>query len=50
MGWDYIQMFDFELETLEKRDAGLVDIYHSRMSLPIPTTNQRVPFKVFHLV
>ncbi|GMT00318.1 hypothetical protein PENTCL1PPCAC_22492, partial [Pristionchus entomophagus] len=39
------EMFDFELETLEKRDAGLVDIYHSRMSLPIPTTNQRVPFK-----
>ena len=40
------QMFDLEAETLEKNDNGLVDIYHTRFSIPIPTTNQRVPFKV----
>uniref|UniRef100_A0A1I7THC6 Reverse transcriptase domain-containing protein n=1 Tax=Caenorhabditis tropicalis TaxID=1561998 RepID=A0A1I7THC6_9PELO len=38
-------MFDFQEETLEKHDEELTDIYHTRMNFPIPTTNQRFPFK-----
>ncbi|EGT39281.1 hypothetical protein CAEBREN_18895 [Caenorhabditis brenneri] len=39
------EMFDFQEETLEKHDEELTDIYHTRMNFPIPTTNQRFPFK-----
>uniref|UniRef100_A0A0K0CYE5 DUF2769 domain-containing protein n=1 Tax=Angiostrongylus cantonensis TaxID=6313 RepID=A0A0K0CYE5_ANGCA len=40
------EMFDFQEEMLTKRDEELTDIHHTRFSLPIPSTNQRLPFKV----
>ncbi|KAE9421256.1 hypothetical protein Angca_001112 [Angiostrongylus cantonensis] len=39
------EMFDFQEEMLTKRDEELTDIHHTRFSLPIPSTNQRLPFK-----
>uniref|UniRef100_A0A0N4WVV7 BEACH-type PH domain-containing protein n=1 Tax=Haemonchus placei TaxID=6290 RepID=A0A0N4WVV7_HAEPC len=39
------EVFDFQEETLIKRDEELVDIRHTRFSLPIPSTDQRLPFK-----
>ncbi|VDL72319.1 unnamed protein product [Nippostrongylus brasiliensis] len=39
------EMFDFQEETLMKRDEHLIDINHTRFSLPVPSTNQRLPFK-----
>ncbi|KAK6728206.1 hypothetical protein RB195_005701 [Necator americanus] len=38
-------VFDIQEETLMKRDEELVDIHHTRLSLPIPSTDQRLPFK-----
>ncbi|EPB69237.1 hypothetical protein ANCCEY_11672 [Ancylostoma ceylanicum] len=38
-------VFDFQEETLMKRDEELIDIHHTRFSLPIPSTDQRLPFK-----
>ncbi|VDM72746.1 unnamed protein product [Strongylus vulgaris] len=38
-------IFDFQQETLMKRDEELIDISHTRISLPIPGSNQRLPFK-----
>ncbi|KAK6026809.1 hypothetical protein OSTOST_07207 [Ostertagia ostertagi] len=39
------EVFDFQEETLIKRDEELIDIRHTRFSLPIPGTDQRLPFK-----
>ncbi|EYC32152.1 hypothetical protein Y032_0003g1430 [Ancylostoma ceylanicum] len=39
------EVFDFQEETLMKRDEELIDIHHTRFSLPIPSTDQRLPFK-----
>ncbi|CAD6197050.1 unnamed protein product [Caenorhabditis auriculariae] len=39
------EVFDFQEETLEKKDEEATDIFHTRMNFPIPTTNQRFPLK-----
>ncbi|PIO60695.1 hypothetical protein TELCIR_17803 [Teladorsagia circumcincta] len=40
-----LQGVNFLEETLIKRDEHLIDIRHTRFSLPIPGTDQRLPFK-----
>ncbi|TKR94547.1 hypothetical protein L596_008816 [Steinernema carpocapsae] len=40
------EIFDFEVETLEKRDEEGTDIFHSRINFPIPGTDTRLPFKM----
>ncbi|CAI4223117.1 unnamed protein product [Auanema sp. JU1783] len=39
------EMFDFQTEVLRKHDEEAVDIHHSRLSFPIPSTDTRMPFK-----